>query len=124
LGYYDTLWQRMAYVHLFEGIPMLEMACVTIALLITFGGLALFGASRDPIIEAGACYAAGLILVGLLVSFATCFSTYFQARLYLPLYSLFQMGMLLSVSLAANVLLEKLASLKTHAERRDMSRFR
>ena len=53
-----------------------------------------------------------MIVVGLLVSFATCLSTYFQARLYLPLYSLFQMGMLLVVSLAANVLLERVARLK------------
>ena len=53
-----------------------------------------------------------MIVVGLLVSFATCLSTYFQARLFLPVYSLFQMGMLLAVSLAANVLLERLEGLK------------
>jgi hypothetical protein len=43
-----------------------------------------------------------------LVSLAICSSTYFQARLFLPVYSLFQMGMLLAVSLAANILLERL----------------
>jgi hypothetical protein len=51
-------------------------------------------------------------VTGFLVSFATCLATYFQARLFLPVYSLFQMGMLLVVSLAANVLLERLASFK------------
>jgi hypothetical protein len=106
-GYYHAAWQRIPYVHLFERIPMLEMACVTIAISIVFAGLALIGALRDPVTEAGASYAAGLIVVGLLVSFATCLSTYFQARLYLPLYSLFQMGMLLVISLAANALLER-----------------
>ena len=57
---------------------MLEMACVTIAFAIVFAGLALIGVYRDPVTEAGAWYAAGMIVVGLLVSFATCLSTYFQ----------------------------------------------
>jgi hypothetical protein len=112
-GYYNVAWQRIPYVHLFERVPMLEMACITIAIALVFAGLALIGAFRDPVTEAGASYATGMIVVGLLVSFATCFSTYLQARLYLPLYSLFQMGMLLAVSLATNILLERMGVLKT-----------
>ena len=49
------------------------------------------------------------------VTFSTCLSTYFQGRLYLPVYSLFQMGMLLSISLAANALLERLGAWRTRA---------
>jgi hypothetical protein len=106
-GYYNAAWQRIPYVHLFKRIPMLEMACVTMAFAIVYAGLALIGFFRDPVAEAGTSYAVGMIVVALLISFATCLSTYFQARLYLPLYSLFQMGMLLVISLTANVLLER-----------------
>jgi hypothetical protein len=112
-GFYKAAWQRIAYFHLFERIPMLEMACLTIAFAIVFAGLALVGFFWDPVTEAGAWYATTMIVVGLLVSFATCLSTYFQGRLYLPVYSLFQMGMLLAVSLSANVLLQRVENLKT-----------
>jgi hypothetical protein len=107
-GYYSSAWRRIAYFHLFDGIPMLVMGCLTIV----FGGLALIGARRDPVTKAGASYATGMIAVGLLVSFGNCLSTFFGARFYLPVYSLFQMGMLLAVSLAGNVLLERLESFK------------
>jgi hypothetical protein len=112
-GYYTAAWKRIPYVHLFKRIPMLAMAYLTIALTIVFGGLALVGVFRDPVTEAGAWYATGMIVVGLLVSFANCLSTFFGARFYLPVYSLFQMGMLLALSLAANVLLERLESFKS-----------
>jgi hypothetical protein len=111
-GYYSAAWQRIPYVHLCERVPMLEMACVTTAFALVFGGMALIGVWRNPVTEAGACYAMSLIVVGLLVSFGTCLSTYFQARLFLPVYSLFQIGMLLAVSLVANSLLERLTSRK------------
>jgi hypothetical protein len=105
-GYYKATWERIPYAHLFERIPMLEMACLTVALAIVLGGLTLIGVTRNPVTGTGAWYATGMIVVGLLVSFATCLSTYFQGRLYLPVYSLFQTGTLLAVSLAVNVLLE------------------
>jgi hypothetical protein len=111
-GYYNAAWERIPYVHLFDRIPMLEMACLTIALALVFYGLPLVGFSLDPVTEVGNWYATAMIAVGLLVSFATCLSTYFQGRLYLPVFSLYQMGMLLSLSLAANLLLERLESLK------------
>jgi hypothetical protein len=111
-GYYKASWERIPYAHLFERIPMLEMACLTVALAIVLGGLTLIGATRNPVTGAGAWYATGMIVVGLLVSFATCLSTYFQGRLYLPVYSLFQTGTLLAVSLTANVLLEMLQVFK------------
>jgi hypothetical protein len=116
-GYYEAAWRRIPYLHLFERIPMLEMACLTIGLAIVWAGLAIIGFSRDPLAQATVSCATGMILVGLLVSFATCISTYFQARLYLPVYSLFQMGMLLAVSMGANVLLERLAAFEGSAAR-------
>jgi hypothetical protein len=108
-GFYKAAWMRMPYLNLFERIPMLEMACLTVALTLALGGLALVGISRNPVTETDAWYAAGMIVTGLLVSFVTGLSTYFQSRLYMPVYSLFQIGMLLAVSLAVNVILERLA---------------
>ena len=116
-GYYKASWERMPYAHLFERIPMLEMACLTVGLAIVLGGLTLIRFTRNPVTGTGACYATGMIVVGLLVSFATCLSTYFQGRLYLPVYSLFQTGTLLAVSLAANVFLEILQVLRTGDKR-------
>ena len=111
-GYFEAEWKRIAYLQLFDRIPMLEMACLTIALACVLGGLALVGLSRNPVTEVGAWYATGMIVTALLLSFGTCLSTYFQGRLYLPVYALFQMGMLLAISLAANVLLERLKVLR------------
>jgi hypothetical protein len=108
-GYYDIAWQRIPYAHLFKRIPMLEMACVTMAFAIVYCGLAFIGAIRDPVTGAGISYAVGMVVVAMLICAVTCLSTYFQPRLYLPLYSLFQMGMLLALSLAADVLIARMA---------------
>jgi hypothetical protein len=107
-GYYMAAWKRIPYFHLFDGIPMLVMGCLTIAL----SGLALVRASQDPLTQAGASHAAGMIITGLLVSYATSLSAAFWARFYMPVYSLFQMGLLLAVAVAGNVLLERLESFK------------
>jgi hypothetical protein len=107
-GYYVAVFNRIFYFHLFERIPMLEMACLTIALAIALGGLAITGVFRDRVTALGIWYALSMIVVGLLVSFVTCFSTYFQARLFLPVYAVFQIGMLLALSSAANPLLKRL----------------
>jgi hypothetical protein len=108
-GYCSAAWKRMPYVHLYDGIPMLVMGILTIA----FGGMALIRAGGDRIAEEGASYAIGMIVVGVLVSLANCLSTFLGARFYLPVYSLFQMGFLLTVSLAGNVLLRRLGRGKT-----------
>jgi hypothetical protein len=115
-GYYEALWERFPYAHLFERIPILEMVCLTVGLAVALGGLSLVGVARDhPVPEAGVWYAIAMIVVGLLVSLGTCLSTYFQGRLYLPVYSLFQIGMLLVVSLAVNLLLGKLKDFRMSA---------
>ena len=48
--------------------------------------------------------------LGLLFALGNCLSTFLGARFYLPVYSLFQMGMMLAMSLAVSVHLEKLES--------------
>jgi hypothetical protein len=121
-GYYNDAWHRIRYVHLFKRIPMLEMACVTMAFAAIYCGLTFIGIIRDPVTGAGISYAVAMIVVALLISAATCLCTYFQPRLYLPLYSLFQIGMLLVLSLAADVLLPKMASHKRSRKRNALLR--
>ena len=107
-GYYTAAWKGIPYFHLFDGVPMLFMGLLTIA----FTGLAFVLAPRVPVVEAGVSYAASLMVVGLLVSGANCCSTFFGARFYMPVYSLFQIGMLLAVTLAGDVLMERLERFK------------
>jgi hypothetical protein len=104
-GFYTTAWKRISYLHLFDGIPILAMGCLTIVL----SGLALLGISRFPAAELSVWYAVALVITGLLISLGNCLSTFFGARFYLPVYSLFQMGMLLTVSWAGSFLLERRA---------------
>ena len=54
--------------------------------------------------------AVSMIVVGLLFALGNCLSTFFGARFYLPVYSLFQTGLMLAMSLAASVHLERLES--------------
>jgi hypothetical protein len=103
-GYYQAAWKRIPYVHLFERVPMLEMACLAIALASVLGVLVFLGVCRDPHTTTGLCYAMAMIVGALLISFLTCLSTYFQGRLYLPVYALYQMGMLLSISMAVKAM--------------------
>jgi hypothetical protein len=107
-GYYVAAWNRIPYFHLFDRISMLVMGCLAIA----FSGLALLGGTKDPVTEVGAAHVMGMIVTGFLISFGTCLSAGFAARFYMPVYSLFQMGMLLAVSVAGNVLMERLESFK------------
>jgi hypothetical protein len=107
-GYYDAAWKRIPYIHLFDGIPMVVMAI----LAVVFSALARLGTARDPRAAEGAWYAVAMIILGFLISMGNCASTFFGARHYLQVYSLFQMGMLLAASLAGNVLMERLESFK------------
>ncbi|HZC59722.1 MAG TPA: hypothetical protein VE154_06985, partial [Chthoniobacterales bacterium] len=65
-----------------------------------------------PWIKNGAAYAIGMITVGVLISFANCVSTFFGARFFLPVFSLFQLAMFLGVSLLGSVLTERLESFR------------
>ena len=79
---------------------MLAMGCLTLV----FGGLALFASGRVPMAKEGVSYVISMIGVGILFGLGNCLSTFFGARFYLPVYSLFQMAMMLAASLACTVL--------------------
>jgi hypothetical protein len=58
--------------------------------------------------QTGVAYVISMIIVGTLISFGNCVSTFFGARFYLPVFSLFQLAMFLGVSLLWSVLMERL----------------
>jgi hypothetical protein len=101
-GYFSAAWKQIPYAHFLEMIPMLWMGCLAVVLV----GFTLFVASRPPVIQLGPSYVVALVVVGVLISLANCFSTFFGARFYLPVYSLLQMSMLLAASLAIKTLLK------------------
>lgn len=78
---------------------MLVMGCLTVV----FGSIALLARSRALSAKEGISYAISMVVVGLLFAVGNCFSTFFGARFYLPVYSLFQMGMMLAASTAFRV---------------------
>ena len=99
-GYYNDVWKRIPYFHILAGIPMLVMGC----LAVVFGSITLIARSRVPLAKEGIAYAMSVIALGLLFALGNCLSTFFGARFYLPVYSLFQMAMMLAASIAFEVL--------------------
>ncbi len=107
-GYFNDLWKRAPYFHVLAGVPMLVMACLTAVL----SSVPLFARSQGSSAKEGISYALSLVVLGLLFALGNCLSTFLGARFYLPVYSLFQMGMMLTTSLAVSVHLERLESLR------------
>jgi hypothetical protein len=105
-GYFNDVWQRASYFHTLAGVPMLVMGCLTVV----FGVVALLGRSRASLTNEGISYSMSMIVLGLLFALGNCLSTFFGARFYLPVYSLFQTGMMLAMSLAAIGHIERLES--------------
>jgi len=103
-GYYEATWKQISYFRLAEGIPMVVMAGVGILL----SGAALLIGRWRPSTQVGLAYVVSMILVGVLISFGNCASTFFGARFYLPVYSLFQLAMFLGLSLLGCVVTERL----------------
>ena len=99
-GYYNDVWKRIPYFHILAGIPMLVMGC----LAVVFGSITLIERSRVPLAKEGISYAMSMIVLGLLFALGNCLSTFSGARFYLPVYSLFQMAMMLAASMAFKVL--------------------
>src|SRR5208337_910400 len=99
-GYYNDVWKRIPYFHTLAGIPMLVMGC----LAVVFGSITLIARSRVPLAKAGISYAMSMIALGLLFALGNCLSTFSGARFYLPVYSLFQIAMMLAASMAFEVL--------------------
>jgi hypothetical protein len=99
-GYYNDVWKRIPYFHIFAGIPMLVMGCLAVG----FGGITLIARSRVPLAKEGISYAMSIIVLGLLFALGNCLSTFSGARFYLPVYSLFQMALMLAASMAFEAL--------------------
>jgi hypothetical protein len=99
-GYYNDVWKRIPYFHILAGIPMLVMGC----LAVVFGSVTLFARSRVSLAKEGVFYAMSMIALGLLFALGNCLTTFSGARFYLPVYSLFQMGMMLAASMSFEVL--------------------
>jgi len=99
-GYYNDVWKKIPYFHTLAGIPMMVMGC----LAVVFGSITLIAPSRVPSAKEGISYAMSMIALGLLVALGNCLSTFSGARFYLPVYSLFQMAMMLAASMAFKVL--------------------
>jgi hypothetical protein len=103
-GYYEKTWKQVRYFHLADRIPMVVMAAAGIVL----SGLGLLTGCCRARTQTGVAYVIGLIVVGTLISFGNCVSTFFGARFYLPVFSLYQLAMFLGVSLLASGLMERL----------------
>jgi hypothetical protein len=95
-GFYDNSWKQVGYFRLFAGIPILAMAGIGAGV----SGVVFLAGRRRPEIRLGVAYVFSLIVTGVLISFGNCMSTFLGARFYLPVYSVFQLAMLLGISLA------------------------
>jgi hypothetical protein len=103
-GYYETTWQQVSYFHLLDGVPIVVMAGIGIAM----SGLGLLIGRCWLQTQIGVAYVISMIIVGTLISLGNCASTFYGARFYLPVFSLFQIAMFLGVSLLVNILMERL----------------
>jgi hypothetical protein len=90
-GYGALSWQRTPYFHFLAGVPMVWMACVAVAS--SLAGLVL--SRENPIAELRATYSLAMVVLGFLMALGSCLTTFSAARFYLPVYSLFQIGMIL-----------------------------
>jgi hypothetical protein len=83
-GYFEQIWKKHTYFHMFNGIPMFWCAAITIVL----GALAL----RTSRGLTAVAYSSALIATAILISFATCATSFAGARFFLPAYSLLQIS--------------------------------
>jgi hypothetical protein len=107
-GYYDLLWRQTSYFHFLAGVPMVWMACA--ALTLSLAGLTL--ARGNPSVELKASYSLAMVVLGFLIAFGSCLTTFSAARFYLPIYSLFQIAMILGGLAATAGPLERLETLR------------
>jgi hypothetical protein len=83
-GYFEQIWKKDPYFHVFNGIPMFWFAAITIVL----GAFAL----RTSAGLTAVAYSAALIATAILISLATCATSFAAARFFLPAYSLLQIS--------------------------------
>jgi hypothetical protein len=107
-GYHDTLWRRTSYFHFLAGVPMVWMACAAVAL--SLAGLTLDRENASG--ELRASYSLAMVVLGLLMAFGSCLTTFSAARLYLPTYSLFQIAIIFGGSALTGGAIERLETLR------------
>jgi hypothetical protein len=107
-GYYDALWRRTSYLHLFGGVPMVWMAGAAVAL----GLVGLTLAPAKGLAGRRTSYSAALVALGLMMVLGSCLTTFSAARFNLPAYSLFQMAMIFGGLAATAGLTERLETLR------------
>jgi hypothetical protein len=82
--YFEQIWKKHSYFHVFNGIPMFWFAAITIVL----GAFAL----RTSAGLTAVAYSTALIATAILISLATCATSFAGARFFLPTYSLLQIS--------------------------------
>jgi hypothetical protein len=107
-GYHDTLWRRTSYFHFLAGVPMVWMACAAVAL--SLAGLTLDRENASG--ELRASYSLAMVVLGLLMAFGSCLTTFSAARFYLPTYSLFQIAIIFGGSALTAGAIERLETLR------------
>ncbi|MGA8659763.1 MAG: hypothetical protein WB586_26890, partial [Chthoniobacterales bacterium] len=88
-------WEQGPYFHALGWVPLIALAGA--AILFTVARWVFV--PRDGEILVGTVYVGTLIVTGGLFTFANCASTNFDARYLLPVYSCFQIALMLSVSM-------------------------
>lgn len=88
-------WDQVPYFHALGGVPLIFLAGAAILFTVTTWVFV----RRDGEILVGTVYVGTLIGLGGLFAFANCASTNFDARYLLPVYSCFQIALMLSVSI-------------------------
>jgi hypothetical protein len=107
-GYHELLWQRTPYFHFLAGVPMVWMVCSAVA----FSLAALILTRDNATIGLKASYSLAMVMLGLLVAFGSCLTTFSAARFYLPVYSLFQIATILGSLAVTARPIERLESLQ------------
>jgi hypothetical protein len=88
-GYFEQIWKRQPYFHVFNGVPMVWFATITIVL----AAFALRTANGLTVVS----YSMASLATAILISLATCATSFAAARFFLPTYSLLQISALLQV---------------------------
>ncbi|MBV9489901.1 MAG: hypothetical protein JO069_09280 [Verrucomicrobia bacterium] len=91
-GFFTRYAHRTAYLQVLGGVPMLSWAVIAAA------GAFMGWWRRGAQAAIPVAYSGALVVTGLLIALGTCASTFFGARLYLPVYSLFEVAALLMVT--------------------------
>jgi hypothetical protein len=96
-SFFIGTWERGGYFHALGWVPITVLAGAAILFIVARWVFV----PRDGEIVLGSVYVGALIVTGGLFTFANCASTNFDARYLLPVYSCFQIALMLSVSMMA-----------------------